>query len=150
MNQFEITQEISAPAGKVWEALSEVRRWPEWNPSVQKVVALTPQSVRLGSRFLVKQPRLAPLVYEVTVFEPDELFSLEAQYPGFHIAADHWITPASSERKVMVNLILRQKGWLTPLSRLFFSNLIQKYLVMEAEGLQKRSESVLPYPMMMG
>ncbi|SRR5665213_846236 len=83
MNRFEITQEISAPAGKVWEVLSEVRRWPEWNPSAQKVVALTPQFVRLGSRFLVKQPRLAPLVYEVTVFEPDEFFSVEGPISGF-------------------------------------------------------------------
>jgi hypothetical protein len=150
MNRYDITQVISAPGEKVWDALSDVRRWSEWNSSVQKVTALQPESVRLGSRFLVKQLRMPALEYEVIWFEPESFFSLEAHYPGFHIAADHWIFPIPGRKKVAVKLALRQEGLFTPLSRLFFSNLIQKYLVQEVEGLQRKSESVLPYPMMMG
>jgi uncharacterized protein YndB with AHSA1/START domain len=150
MNRFEVTREISAPPKKVWEILSDVTHWPEWNSSIQKVVALSPESIRFGSRFLIKQPRLAPLVYEVIVFEPGQLLSWEAQYPGFHLTADHWIVPTHQEDKVELKLVLHQKGWLINLSGLFFPDLIQKYLVLEAEGLQKKAESLLPYPVMAG
>jgi len=57
---------INARSHRVWQVLSDVTRWPQWLPTVTRVVALNGESIVVGARCLVQQPRLKPAVYTVT------------------------------------------------------------------------------------
>jgi hypothetical protein len=35
MREIHVSRTIDAPAGAAWELLTDVRRWPEWGPSVR-------------------------------------------------------------------------------------------------------------------
>lgn len=52
IEKLEDSVEIAAPAGRVWELVSDVRRMPEWSPQVQSVRLRSGfDAVALGAQF---------------------------------------------------------------------------------------------------
>ena len=49
MTDFSIEVEIQAPPALVWEIMRDVKRWPEWTPTVTSV-RLMHRALRVGSR----------------------------------------------------------------------------------------------------
>ena len=66
---FETTVEVSAPAEKVWRAVADVEKWPEWTASTREVSWLTSGELRQGGRARIRQPGQPPLVWEVCELE---------------------------------------------------------------------------------
>lgn len=143
LNLFEITEEISAPPEKVWKIMADVEHWPEWTASVRRILPLAPGPIGLGAKYRIIQPKLAPLVWRVTDFEPGNHFTWEAKSPGIKVVGEHWISPSVVPGKVMVRLVVRQEGLLAPLLDLCFGKLTRHYVDMEAKGLRRRSETPL-------
>lgn len=74
--------EIEAPADLVWSVTCDIERWPTWMPTVQSVTALTPGAMAPGSRYLLKQPLQAAAAWEVTRYDPMQVFEWERREHG--------------------------------------------------------------------
>ena len=115
--------------------LSAVAKWPEWLPTVISVEPLDGQSLTLGARYKIIQPRLRPTTWVVTKLEPPHRFAWESRSPGVVVVADHIIEEASSGKS---NVVLRVSfsglfgapiGWLV-------RPITQRYLAQEAAALK--------------
>lgn len=134
---------INAKSHRVWQVLSDVTRWPQWLPTVTRVVALNGEPIVVGARYLVQQPRLKPAVYTVTELEDSRRFVWEARLTGVRMIAEHAIvekTPDVSE----VILRFSFDGLLGSVVGRIFRPIITRYLAQEAAALKQVVESGEP------
>ncbi|CAN7480230.1 SRPBCC family protein [Knoellia sp. LjRoot47] len=133
--------DIDASPERVWEVMSDIERWPEWTDTVNAVTRLDSDSLGLGSRVRVEQPRLPATEYVVTEFEPGTGFTWVATGPGVRTTARHRIESRAGSTS-RVRLSVQQAGPVgTVMGRLFFRRLTERYLATEAAGLKARCES---------
>ena len=138
--QLDVMVTIDAPPAQVWAVLADVERWPEWTASMRRVQPLDPGAFGVDSRAHIRQPRLLPMVWRVTDFEPRRGFAWETRGLGATTVADHRLV-ADDRHGTTVMLTVRQTG---PLARLFSpwtAKLVRRYLEMEAQGLKRRCEA---------
>ena len=62
---YEVSVDIDATPGEVWNVLTDVGRWPEWTPTVTRVERLDLGPFQVGSTVMIRQPRLPPTVWRV-------------------------------------------------------------------------------------
>lgn len=135
-----IVVEIDATPERVWEVMSDVERWPEWTETVTAVTRLDADSLGLGSRVKIEQPKLPATEYVVTEFDPGQGFTWVATGPGVRTTARHRIE-ARGYSRATVRLAVDQAGPLgVVMGGLFFRRLTNRYLAAEAAGLKARSE----------
>src|SRR5437867_1900263 len=66
--RFEVTEDINAPASRVWDVLLDFAEWPEWNPFIERVEGKVEEGatiylhVRLGSSKRVRQAERVQVV----------------------------------------------------------------------------------------
>lgn len=139
---FQISVDIAAPADVVWSVMSDVERWHEWTPSVRGVRLLDPAPLRVGSRAMIRQPKLPPAMWQVTSLEPGSGFVWKSGLPGMWVYAHHSVESiAGPDVRTRATLRLHFAG---PVSRLLgrmTANINNRYLAMEAAGLKQRSEA---------
>ena len=82
---------IAANAAPVWQALSDVVRWPEWLHTVTAVEALDAPALATGRRFRIVQPRLRPAVWTVSALNPPLAFAWTSASPGLRVRAEHTV-----------------------------------------------------------
>ncbi|MDT0214701.1 SRPBCC family protein [Rothia sp. ARF10] len=134
--------DIDAPPARVWEVMSDVERWPEWTETVTSVTRLDADSLGVGSRVRVEQPKLPPTEYVVTELDPGAGFTWVATGPGVRTTARHRISAAGSGSRV--RLSVEQSGPVgAVMGRLFFKRLTDRYLATEAAGLKARCEGTV-------
>lgn len=139
MADFRTTVEIAAPADRVWSIISDVERWHEWTASITSIERLDTGPLRVGSRALVRQPRLPRNEFEVTALEEGRGFDWESKSPGLRGIGHHWIERTATGCRVTLGVDFRGPlAWLV--SRLY-GRLTQRYIELEAEGLKRRSEA---------
>jgi uncharacterized membrane protein len=131
--------EISAPSAVVWGVFSDVERWPEWTPSVTRLVALDGPGIAVGKRFAIKQPWMPKLVWEITEASPGASWTWVQRSPGGLTVAHHDVI-AESEAHTRVRQRLEQRGPVGALIGLLMRPMTKRYLHLEAEGLKARSE----------
>lgn len=135
-----IVVDVDATPERVWEVMSDIERWPEWTETVTSVTRLDSDSLGLGSRVKVQQPKLPATEYVVTEFEPGRAFTWVATGPGVRTTARHGIEQRGYSGS-RVRLSVEQAGPLgVVMGRLFFRKLTDRYLATEAAGLKARSE----------
>lgn len=130
--------QIAAPAAVVWEALTDVRRWPERTASMTSVEPV--DAMTLGARVRVRQPKLPVMVWQVVAWQPGESFVWATSSPGVRTLATHAVTPEAAGRSRLV-LGVYHHGPLAPLVRLLTGRLTRRYLGMEAAGLKAAAEA---------
>jgi uncharacterized membrane protein len=141
--RFSTSVEIAAPPQVVWSVMEAIERWPEWTPSVKRIVRLTPGALGVGSRVRIHQPKLPPAFWRVTELEPGSHFTWVSVWvsrgPGIRVTAQHVIqaTPTGSR----VTLTIRYEGLFGPLLARFTRDINDRYLSLEASGLKARCES---------
>jgi ribosome-associated toxin RatA of RatAB toxin-antitoxin module len=140
MRSFETSVVIAAEARTVWSALSDVANWPDWLPTVTKVVPLDGAVLTPGARFVVYQPKLRPATWTVTRLDAPRRFVWEARSPGLHLHAEHTVT-AQSPASSAVALRFSFGGLLGVLGKLFGST-TEHYLAQEAAALKARAEKL--------
>jgi uncharacterized protein YndB with AHSA1/START domain len=138
--RYETSVEIAAPPERVWEVLCDVRQWPRWTPSVSGVDLLNGEQLRVGSRALVRQPKIQDMEWTVTALEPGQSFAWRAHNPGITVVAAHLIEPAAAGSRL--TLSVEQSGVCGLLLRPFIGGLTRRYMRMEAFGLKTRCESM--------
>ena len=137
---FETSVAVAANAEEVWAVLVDVERAPEWTASMTDVELLGEGPLSVGSRVRIKQPRLPPVVWEVTSLEPGRSFSWKAGGPGFTTIGEHQVI-AEGPGRATATLGIRRSGPLAAVADLLFGRVDRRYVTTEAEGLKRRSEA---------
>ena len=140
MTDFQIQVEIQAPPEVVWAVMHDVEHWPEWTPTVTSIRLLDPGPLRVGSRAIIRQPKLPPAKWRVTaVDETGTRFTWVSTGPGVRVIARHWVEPWNAGSRA--TLSLRFEGILAGLFARLTRDLNNRYLALEAKGLKQRSEA---------
>lgn len=141
MKLFQTTFHLNAPASRIWPALADVLRWPDWTPTVASVQPLDGPDLQLQRRYRVTQPRLQPAVWTVTTLEPGRCFVWQARLPGLTMTADHALLPDDGQGTPL-QLSFAFAGWLAPLVAWRYGALVQQYLQTEAQSLARHVAAV--------
>ena len=139
MKKFSISIDIAAPRGLVAAAMIDVEKWHEWTASIDSVKLLDKEPMDVGSRALVRQPKLPPAFWKVSVLEPGRGFTWFSSGPGIRATGYHYAesTPTGSR----ATLTLEYSGVFSGLLARLTKSITERYLQLEANGLKARSEN---------
>ena len=139
MATFDTVIDINAPPGRVLAVLMDVERWPEWTSTVTSIKRLDAGPFDVGSKAMIKQPKLMPAVWGVTELDKHRNFTWAMRSPGLKVEAGHVVNPRGEGSRV--TLSLNFSGFLAPVMSRFYANLNRRYLATEAKGLKERCET---------
>jgi len=139
MTHFDTTIDIQAPPDRVWEAIRDIEHWSEWTPTIISVRLLDPGRLAVGTRAIVRQPKLLPARWQVMELEEGRSFTWITRGPGVRVTARHCVEGAANGSRVTLSLDFL--GPLGPLCARLTRGLNARYLALEARGLKKRAET---------
>ena len=76
---FNVEQDIAAPQDRVFKALTDYEKWPEWMPNLVKIEPLNGPEMRAGFQWRETRKffgRPAIETFEVRLFEPNSAFAV--------------------------------------------------------------------------
>jgi uncharacterized membrane protein len=138
--EYEQAIEIAAPAEPVWQVMSDIERWPDWNSSVRTAQLLDGGGLRPGQRARIRQPRLPVAIWTVQRIEHGREFTWSSDTPGLRSLGEHTIESSGPDSS-RVMLRLTHSGALAGLVRLVYGGMIRRYVRSEAEGLKQAAET---------
>ena len=138
--RFEQSIDIDAGQQRVWDVLTDIEAWPQRIETVDVVELLTPAPVGQASRVRLKQPRLPEGTWEVTAWEAPSFFEWRQKTSGVTSVAGHRVQ-ALEEGRSRLTLTLEMRGLLVPVVGLFYKDLTNRYMTIEAEGIKRAAES---------
>lgn len=138
MRKFSVSIDVAAPADRVWQVTSDVQRWHEWTPSITRVKRLDDGAFTIGSRALVRQPKLPPAFWKVTAIEPGRSFTWVSGGPGFKAVAVHRVEPTATGSRATLSIDFQ--GIFGGAFGRMTKEINERYLDFEAKGLKARSE----------
>jgi uncharacterized membrane protein len=139
MTEYTVSIDIQAPPDRVWAIMSDIRRWHEWTPSVTSIRRLDEGPLRVGSRAMVRQPKVPPALWRVTEIEEGRRFSWVTGTPIARATGRHSVEPTPGGSRA--TLALEYSGLLGALVARLLDDINRRYLTMEANGLKARSEA---------
>lgn len=141
MTLFQIETEISASAELVWATMRDFERWPDWTPTVTSVRLRTPPPLAVGSRAVIRQPKLPPALWRMVELD-DSLrsFTWVNSAPGVRFVAKGSVVPFGERRRVRLSLGF--EGLLAGILGFATRKLNNRYLAMEAQGHKSRVEGL--------
>ena len=140
MTAFSITVEIAASPERVWVVMSDIERWPEWTPTVNRIRRLDDGPLAPGTRARIRQPKLPPAVWRVISVDEGREFTWVTRGPGVSVTAGHRVEPLEGGSRA--TLSIRFSGFLGPLVAWLTRGLNDRYLALEASGLKRWSELI--------
>jgi len=138
--RFEQSIDIDASQQRVWDVLSDLEAWPQRIETVDVVELLTPTQVDEGSRVRLKQPKLPEGTWDVTVWDAPSYFEWRQKSGGVTTVAGHRVE-ALEEGRSRLTLTLEMRGLLVPVVGLFYKDLTNRYMTLEAQGMKRAAES---------
>ncbi len=136
---FETTVEVNAPAGKLWQAVADVEKWPDWTASTRDVSWQTDGKLRRGGRVRIRQPGMPPLVWEVCDLEPGSSFTWRTTSAGVTATGIHTVRPLGPD-KAELTLAIDQAGPLSRFVGLLAGRHTRRLVRLEADGLKRCAE----------
>lgn len=82
MKEFSISVDINASPQRVWSVMSDIERWHEWTASVTSIRRMDSGALDVGSRAMIRQPKLPPARWQVTALEPGKGFMWISEEQG--------------------------------------------------------------------
>ncbi len=117
-----------------------VEYWPEWTPSVRKVIRLDVGPLRKGSRARIHQPKLLPAVWQVTEMDDTaRTFTWVTRGLGVHVTGSHSVDALERGSRATLSLVFA--GFAAGLVAWLTRDLNHRYLAFEAQGLKNRCEA---------
>ncbi len=138
--RFEKSIDIDAPQQRVWDVLSDLEAWPQRIETVDTVELLTPGPIAKGSRVKLKQPKLPEGTWDITAWDVPTYFEWVQKETGTTTVAGHRVE-ALGEGRARLTLTLDMRGLLIPIMALFYKDLTNRYMNLEAEGMKRAAES---------
>ena len=143
--RFEKSIDIDAPQQLVWDVLTDLEAWPRRIDTVEAVELVTPPPVSQGSRVRLKQPKLPEGVWDVTVWDAPSYFAWTQKTGGIISVAGHRVA-ALGDACARLTLTLDMRGFLVPVVALFYKDLTNRYMALEADGMKRASEAAQATP----
>lgn len=138
--RFEKSIDIGASQARVWEVLSDLEAWPQRIETVDLVELLTPAPVGEGSRVRLKQPKLPEGTWDVTAWDAPSFFEWRQKTAAVTSVAGHRVEELATGRS-RLSLTLEMRGLLVPIVGLFYRDLTNRYMTLEAEGMKRAAEA---------
>jgi Polyketide cyclase / dehydrase and lipid transport len=138
--RFEESIDIDAQKERVWEVLSDLEAWPQRIETVDVVELLTPAPMSKGSRVRLKQPKLPEGTWDITVWDAPSYFEWRQKSGGITSVAGHRVDMLEEGRS-RLTLSLDMRGLLIPVIGLFYRDLTNRYMTVEAQGMKRAAES---------
>jgi len=138
--RFEKSIEIDAPQPRVWDVLSDLEAWPQRIETVETVELLTPAPITKGSQVRLQQPKLPEGTWDITAWDAPTYFEWTQKMGGSTSVAGHRVE-ALGPGRARLTLTLDMRGLLVPIMALFYRNLTNRYMDLEAEGMKRAAES---------
>jgi uncharacterized membrane protein len=138
--RFEKAIDMDASPQRVWGVLSDLEAWPRRIETVEAVELLTPAPLTTGSRVRLRQPKLPEGTWEITAWDPPAFFEWSQRASGVTSVAGHRVD-ALGEGRARLTLTLEMRGILIPILGRFYSDLTNRYMSLEAEGMKRAAES---------
>src|SRR4029078_8194520 len=91
----------------------------------------------VGTKVLIRQPKLPPAKWTVTAIEPDRTFTWVSTAPGFKAVGEHSVKPTPTGSRATLSLQLH--GLLGEAFGRFTKDITERYVAFEAHGLKARS-----------
>jgi hypothetical protein len=135
MSTYAVTESILAKPQSIWPVLADVTRWPDWTPTVSRVEGLDSQSLKIGARFKVFQPKLRPAVWTVTAIEPLKRFTWATKSPGLELMADH-VLAIVDDRTTRLELRFTVSGAFGLIVGPLAKRVVMAYMSIEASKLK--------------
>jgi uncharacterized membrane protein len=133
------TIEIRAAPDRVWSIMRDVQRWPAWTSSITSVELLDGAAFAVGARARVRQPRLPPAIWEVTVLDDaTRTFSWVSRAPGLRVTGVHRVDAAPGGSAATLGLDFA--GLLGSFWGRVSRGISERYVDIEARGLKTASE----------
>ena len=107
------TARSAAAPDRLWSLASDVERWGDRLPTVDKVRPLGSGPTGVGSTFEVRQPGLPKAVWEVTDWQQGRSFTWVSTSPGIRSTAVHSVQRDGDGSRLDLSL-----EWSGPLARL--------------------------------
>src|SRR4051812_35018478 len=98
------TVDVEAPSDRIWPALRDLEHWSDWTPTISGIQRLDPGPLAVGSRAIVRQPKLLPARWQVTEVKEGRGFTWITRGPGFLVTARHYIKGSGSRSQVTLSL----------------------------------------------
>jgi uncharacterized membrane protein len=137
-----VHRESPAPVDRLWSVMSDVRRWPEWLPTVDAVTPLEPERPdEVGASYTVTQPGLPTAVWTITGREEGRSFTWESARPGIRSVGTHRLVAGTDGRTTGIELGIEWSGPLAPLVRMALGRRSAGYVTREAEALDNRAQA---------
>ena len=137
---FEIAVDIAAPPDTVWAVMSDAERWHEWTESVRSIRLLDQGPLAVGSRALIRQPKVPAALWRVTAITLGRSFTWRTGAPGMWVDAQHSVETIPGGARATLHL--HYEGVIGNLLARRTRDITNRYLGYEAAGLKKRSESL--------
>lgn len=138
MKEYTVSIDIQALPERVWAIMSDIRRWHEWTPSVTSIRRLDEGPLRVGSRAMIRQPKVPPALWRVTEIDEGRHFTWTTGSPIARATGQHGVEALGDGSRA--TLSLEYSGILGGMLARFLDDLNRRYLTMEANGLKARSE----------
>jgi uncharacterized membrane protein len=138
--RFEKSIDIEASQQRVWDVLSDIEAWPQRIETVDSVELLTPPPITKGSRVRLKQPKLPEGTWDITVWDAPSYFEWMQKTGGTTSVAGLRVE-ALGEGRARLTLTLDMRGLLIPIMMLFYKDLTNRYMHLEAEDMKRAAES---------
>lgn len=129
----------TASVAQVWAVFLDVESWPQWTESMTAVDRLDDGPLRVGSRATVRQPKMRPMVWEVTELVEQSSFSWQTRNLGVTTTGSHRVVADGAGSRI--DLTVEHRGLLAWLIRLIADRRTAGYAAMEAAGLKAAAEA---------
>ncbi len=137
--RYSVSIDINAPAERVYDVMIDIDRWHEWTPSITSIRRLNEAAFAIGTRALVRQPKLPPATWTISKIEPGRRFEWVNKAPGLKVTGHHSVTPTATGSRA--TLALSYEGLFGGLLARMTEGITRRYIAMEANGLKARAEN---------
>ena len=129
---------ILAPIERVWEVLTDIERWPEWQPDVATASLDDPLRAGTGFRWKAKGLAIASTIQE---FDPPRRIGWTGRSTGMGAIHRWTLEPAQNGTRVTTQESL--SGWLTRLLKISDPRFLEKSLAGSLQVLKAQVERSL-------
>jgi len=132
--RYETSTTTPAEPDRLWAALSDVEKWPEWIEVYKEVRLAEGSPLALGARAHVKQRGLAAGDWTVTELDEGRVFAWESRKPGVRLVGRHTVSrePGGGSRLV---LGFEMTGALSGVMGALLARKVRRYVDLECARL---------------
>lgn len=126
---------IVAPLERVWATLTEIERWPEWQPDVSS--AKLEGNLAVGTIFQWKAKGLS-ITSTIQELEPRRRIGWTGRSMGMSAIHVWTLEPQDNGTRVITEESL--SGWFPRILRIFAPNFLEKSLISSLQALKSQAE----------